>query len=403
MIALGIESTAHSFGIGIITDKGKVLANVVDMYKPKQGFGIEPMLAAKHHKEVQRTVYEKALSKAKIEFLSSFLEKKSSSLTNCLNNYLSKRCLASACEEKTESSPQKLSYICNGLQTKMLETQDKIEPLHIDLISFSRGPGLPPCLYVGLNFAKELEKELKKPLLGVNHCIAHIEIGKLFTKSKDPVTLYTSGANTQIIAYVAGRYRIFGETIDIGIGNALDKFGRAVGMQFPAGPKIEELAKKGKFIDLPYVVKGMDLSFSGIITECIKQYKAGKKLEDICFSLQETVFAMLTEVTERALAHTGKNEVLLTGGVAANTRLQEMLRIMCKERGAKFYLCPPAFAGDNGVNIAWAGILAQKSEQKSGVKNSMPQYMKCDTSFASKLQEIAPRERTDDVEINWLD
>ena len=114
--------------------------------------------------------------------------------------------------------------------------------------------------------------------------------------------------------------------IDIGMGNAIDKFGREAGLPFPAGPEIERLAKKGKYVELPYVVKGMGLSFSGIITEAIRKLKTGIPLEDISYSLQETIFAMLTEVTERALAHTGKNEVLLTGGVAANQRLQEMIR-----------------------------------------------------------------------------
>jgi glycoprotease/Kae1 family metallohydrolase len=254
MISLGIESTAHTFGIGILTDKGKVLANVWDMYRPPEGWGIKPQDAAQHHKKVSGEVLEKGLSSA-------------------------------------------------GVSLK-----------DIDLTAFSQGPGLPPCLREGLEFAKKISKG---NLVGVNHCIAHVEIGKLCTGVKDPVTLYVSGANTQVLAFAEGRYRCFGETMDVGIGNALDKFGRETGMEFPAGPKIEALAKKGKYLELPYVVKGMDLSFSGIITEALTRRKKGESLENLCFSLQETLFAMLTEVTERALAHTGKSELLLTGGVAA--------------------------------------------------------------------------------------
>ncbi len=238
---------------------------------------------------------------------------------------------------------------------------------------------MPPCLHKGMNFALSLNKSL----IGVNHCIAHIEIGRLTTDLKDPITLYVSGGNTQIIAFVSGRYRIFGECNDIGIGNALDKFGRGAGMGFPAGPRIEELAKKGKYLELPYVVKGMDLSFSGIVTDALQKFRNGAKLEDICFSLQETLFAMLTEVTERALAHTGKNECLLTGGVAANKRLQQMLEIMCKERGAKFSVVPRELSGDNATMIAWTGILMRLAGMET-------------------KKEILPRQRTDDVEVGWL-
>lgn len=324
MISLGIEATAHSFGVGISTNEGKILANEKDMYKPKSGWGIIPMEAAEHHKNVKEELLQKALEKAKL---------------------------------------------------KMKD---------IDIISYSRGPGLPPCLHVGLNFAKELADKYKKPLVGVNHCVAHIEVGRLTSGYDDPVVIYVSGANTQIISFASGRYRVFGECMDMGIGNALDKFGRAVGLDFPQAPKIEQLAKGGKWIELPYVVKGMDLSFSGIVTECIKKSEQGAKLEDVCFSIQEVFFSMLTEVTERALAHLGKSEALLTGGVAANQRLQEILDTMCKERGAKFAVVPKELSGDQGAMIAWTGILAHKSGQ------------------VSEANDIDPRWRTDDVEIPWL-
>lgn len=327
MLCLGIESTAHTFGVGISDDKGTILANERDTYKPKIGWGIVPMDARKHHEEVAEKVLDQAL------------------------------------------------------ETSGKKTGD------IDVIAFSQGPGLPPCLYAGMNFSAGLAKKIKKPLIGVNHCIAHIEIGRLTTKLKDPVTLYVSGANTQTIAFVSGKYRIFGETQDIGIGNALDKFGRGAKLEFPYGPKIEQFARNGKWIGLPYVVKGMDLSFSGIVTEATKKLGQGNKMGDVCFSLQETMFAMLTEVVERALAHTGKNDVLLTGGVAANRRLQEMLGIMCRERGAKFAVVPHEYSGDNGAMIAWTGLLAFRSRVKP---------------LDLKKTEVLPRWRTDQVEVSWL-
>ena len=303
MISLGIESTAHTFGIGIITDKGKVLANAKDMYKTEKG-GILPTEAKEHHLRLKNEILEKALKEAKL----------------------------------------------------------RIEDM--DIISFSQGPGLPPCLVVGKNFAKELALKHKKPLIGVNHLIAHLEIGKVLTKTKDPVFILATGANTQIIAFEGGKYRVFGECLSIAVGNALDKFGRNIGLGFPAGPKIEELAKKGKYVELPYVVKGMDVEFSGIVTHAANLHKKGVKKEDLCFSVQETVFSMLTEVAERAMAHTDKKELLLIGGVAANKRLIEMLKIMCKERKAKFYVVPIEYAGDQGVMVGWEGILEYKRNKK---------------------------------------
>jgi len=106
---------------------------------------------------------------------------------------------------------------------------------------------------------------MKKPIIGVNHCIGHIEMGRLITSARNPVVLYVSGGNTQIIAYSEHRYRIFGETIDIAVGNCLDRFARLLKLSNDPSPgyNIEQLAKKGEnYIQLPYTVKGMDVSFS---------------------------------------------------------------------------------------------------------------------------------------------
>lgn len=256
----------------------------------------------------------------------------------------------------------------------------------IDIISFSQGPGLAPCLVVGMEKAKELAIKHNKPLVGVNHCIAHLEIGRVLTKAKNPVLLYVSGANTQVIAYDGGKYRIFGETLDNGVGNFLDGFARHLGLGFPGGPKIYDLALKGNvFIELPYVVKGMDISLGGIQTN-LKQKVDSKKyrIEDLCYSCQETVFAMLVEVAERAMAHCEKKELLLGGGVACNKRLQEMCQIMCTERDARCFIPPNQVMTDNGLMIAWQGILQHKNGRKN-IENI----------------DIKPYERTDDVDVNW--
>jgi len=327
MICLGIESTAHTFGVGIINDHGEILANVTSMYRTEKG-GIHPTLAKEHHIKNSDKIIKDALEQAK------------------------------------------------------LKLKD------IDIIAFSQGPGLPPCLVVGMEKAKELSKKIDKPLVGVNHCICHLEIGKLITKAKDPILLYVSGANTQVIAYDGGKYRIFGETLDNGVGNFLDGFARHLGIGFPGGPKIQELASNGKnYIEIPYVVKGMDISVGGILTNLKQKYDSGKfSKEDLAYSCQETVFAMLVEVAERAMAHTQKNELILGGGVACNTRLNEMCSIMCKERKAKFY--PIENKGvllDNGAQIAWEGILERKNATKD--LDSI---------------DIKPKWRTDQVNVTWL-
>jgi len=313
---VGIECTAHTFGVGIVK-KGKILANIKDMYKTSKG-GIIPTESARHHRDVAERIYSDALEKAGIS---------------------------------------------EG---------------EIRAIAISNAPGLAPCLYEGMNFAKRKAKELGVPLVGVNHCIAHLEIGKSAGAS-DSVLLYASGANTQIIAYTAGKYRVFGETLDIGIGNFIDKFARYTGMGFPGGPEIEKIAKNGKYIELPYSIKGMDVSFSGMQTKLQQLYDRGTRIEDLSFSLQETAFAMLVEAAERAMAHTGKKELVLGGGVACNSRLQEMCRIMCSERSAKFFCPPKDLLVDNGAMIAYLGeIMFDNGDYIENV-------------------EVKPRERTDDV------
>jgi len=275
-----------------------------------------------------------------------------------------------------------------------LEALEKaqVNEKEINAIAFSQSPGLAPCLLVGLRKTKELSKKLNLPVVGVNHCVSHLEIGRL-TGASDPVLLYASGANTQIIAYAAGKYRVFGETLDIGVGNFIDTFAREAGIGFPGGPKIAAFADacvdKTKLIELPYAIKGMDVSFSGIQTKLKQMLASGKyKIEDLSYSLQETIFAMLIEASERALAHTGKKELLLGGGVACNKRLQEMARIMCEERGCKMFVPENQFLIDNGGMIAYLGEIMFNA----GIYTKIEDVHKLD---------INPRERTDDIDVKW--
>jgi N6-L-threonylcarbamoyladenine synthase/protein kinase Bud32 len=225
LICLGIESTADNLGVGIASSEGKILANEVKVHVPELG-GIHPREAARHHSENIGVVITMALEKA------------------------------------------------------LLKAKD------IDFISFAQGPGLGPCLRTGATSARALASYLKVPLVGVNHCISHIEVGRLATCARDPLTLYVSGGNTIVSGFESGRYRVFGETLDIAIGNCLDTFARLAGLEYPGGPAIEKFAAQGtKLIPLPYAVKGMDMSFSGLLTAVSNEFKTGKhNLFDLCYS-----------------------------------------------------------------------------------------------------------------------
>lgn len=312
---LGLESTADDFSVGILSFKGDILANEASMFMPETG-GIHPREAARHHAEVAGKVLSEALRKA-------------------------------------------------GIQQR-----------EIKIIAFSQGPGLGPCLRTGATAARALACYLQVPLVGVNHCVAHIEIGKLITGAKDPLTLYVSGGNTIVAAFEAGRYRVFGETLDISVGNCLDVFAREAGLRQkigePFGALVEKLAARSQsFVSLPYTVKGMDLSFSGLLSAAIELLNSRKYcIEDLCYSLQEVVFSMLAEVTERALAHTERPEVLLTGGVAANKRLRSMLEAIANEHNAKFGVVPKQYALDNGAMIAWTGILTYQHGLSTPIEKS---------------------------------
>jgi len=170
----------------------------------------------------------------------------------------------------------------------------------------------------------------------------------------------------------------FPPRIDIAIGNCLDRFARVIGLSNDPSPgyNIEQEAKKGdKFLNVPYTVKGMDVSFSGILTymeqEAKTKLKDGQVTKaDLCFSLQETIFAMLVEITERAMAHCGNTQVLIVGGVGCNRRLQEMMADMVQARGGTLCAMDHRYCIDNGAMIAQAGILALQFGVTTNLKDT---------------------------------
>lgn len=340
MICLGIESTAHTIGVGICEmgeSCGKpakssgagirVLANAKRLYKPPAGTGIIPRVAADHHSEFFSPVLHEALATA-------------------------------------------------GVSMRDL-----------DLFAFSRGPGIGQCLRVSCAAAKFLASKQNKPILGVNHCHAHLEISRGLLGMRDPLYVYVSGANTQIITENRGvskpsagqtrarvgkqaasppRFLVLGETLDMGLGNLFDVFAREAAFPYPHGSEVARLAKLGEYFPLPYTVKGMNFAFAGLLTSAVRAI--GKRsTEDICRSLMETSFAEICEAAERALCLTGKTEVAVCGGVAQNERFCEMLSEVCREQGARFGVVAPEFNADNGAMIAYAAL----SEWKNGKREKM--------------------------------
>ncbi|MCR4368560.1 MAG: hypothetical protein NUV67_01495, partial [archaeon] len=155
-ICLGVEGTAHTAGIGIVNDKGEILANEKDAFTTKEG-GMIPRELAEHHSEKFPEVLARAFEKS-------------------------------------------------GITWK-----------EVDCIAYSAGPGMGPALSTAGTTARMLSLLHNKPLVAVNHCVAHIEMGKKATGAKDPLIIYVSGGNSQIIGYESGRYRVYGETLDIGV------------------------------------------------------------------------------------------------------------------------------------------------------------------------------------------
>ncbi|MCY4252348.1 MAG: KEOPS complex N(6)-L-threonylcarbamoyladenine synthase Kae1 [Thaumarchaeota archaeon] len=300
MLCLGIESTAHTFSCAIVERgrRSRILHDERRVYAPPEGQGIHPREASRHHAAE-----------------------------------------AAAC----------LAACLEGAGARASE---------VDAMAYAAGPGLGPCLRVGAVVARALASYHGVPLYPVHHAIGHIELGKMLTKTRDPLVLLVSGGHTMLLAFSAGRWRVFGETLDITLGQLFDQFGRSLGLASPCGRQVEAMAARGgEYIALPYTVKGNDVSLSGLCSAAMQAVASGASRESASHSLQETAFAMVCEATERALALTRRRELLVVGGVAANSRLSSMLRRMSRRHSCRLAAAPVKYAGDCGAQIAWAGAL----------------------------------------------
>lgn len=330
---IGFESTAHTFSAAVVKITGKkieILSNVLDKFPPsKQGF--IPRELADHHAAVFPIVLRTALNDAHV----------------------------------------------------------KLE--EISAVAYSQGAGIGHSLHIGYVAATSIAIALRVPLVPVNHGIAHIEITRKDCATKNPLVLYVSGGNTQILTKQKDAYHVYGETLDMGVGNMLDNLGRLLELEIPDAVGVaSEANKKGaKYVECPYSVKGMNVSFTGMLTYTEKKLvplikKKEITTSDVCFSIQETAFAMLCEITERALCHTDAKEIILCGGNARNKRLQQMLIAMSEAHGVKVVIPPFEYAGDNAAMITYTAA------QMLIHKTKLP-------------KDISPEQkmRTDDATVNW--
>jgi len=326
MIVLGIESTAHTASVGLVND-GEIIGFKSHTFKPEKG-GINPREAAAHHRE-----YFPIL------------------LKDLLDSYF-------------------------------------INLKDIDKVAYSVGPGLGPSLKVGASIARFISLKYGKIIVPINHGIAHLEIARKFSGFTNPLFLYISGGNTQLISRGNKKYVVLGETMDIGVGNFLDKIARDMGIPFPGAPILEKIAINGKKIfDCPYTVKGMDVSYSGLYT-FLKNRMGVESNEDIAFNAQEYAFTALTEIVERGMAHFGFDEFTITGGVARNRRLRDMLSKMAFSRSYKYYFPPDEYLSDNGAMIALAGYY---SNERGNIRDMIDQSDRLDNRNAEWIGKAEMR------------
>lgn len=327
MICLGIESTAHTFGASLVDSDDKIITNANSTYRPPPGIGIHPRKASEHLANVADEMVRTALAKP----------------------------------DGRSADP--------------------------DVIAYAAGPGLGPCLRIGATVARALSSFLKKPLVPVHHGVAHLDIAMSIAKARDPLAVLVSGGHTSILVHVGKRWRVYGETQDITLGNLLDMFAREAKLPSPGGLSVSREALKGeKLIKLPYTVKGNDVAYSGLLTAAANILHRQSNLADLCFSLQETAFAMLSEAVERSLVQTRRSEVLIAGGVAASSRLKEMIGSVAEDHGASFHPVPVEYSGDCGAQIACSGRLAFEAGITVNGSNSF----------------VIPRWRLDEVDVPWI-
>ena len=331
-IILGIETSCDETAVAIIREKNngraEILSNVVSSQVEvhKEFGGVVPELAARSHIEKIDIIAQKALEESKI----------------------------------------------------------KLED--VDAVAVTAGPGLIVCLSVGLNFAKAISASIKKPFIAINHLEGHALSPKLNSDINYPyLLLLISGGHSQyLLVEGLGKYKRLGTTIDDALGEAFDKTAKLLGIEFPGGPQIEILAKKGdpnRFIlPLPIINRGgCNLSFAGLKTAVLKLAKNIKNENDkydIAASFQRTIEKIIYKKSKVALEQYKKikkinnNKFVIAGGVAANKNIRKVLTKLCEEERFEAIFPPIEFCGDNAAMIAIAGLEKYKKKQFNNLEFS---------------------------------
>ena len=263
------------------------------------------------------------------------------------------------------------------VQKAISESGKKIE--EIDAIACTAGPGLIVCLSVGLSFAKTFASIINKPFIAVNHLEGHALSPKIHSSLDYPyLLLLISGGHSQYLSVQGlGKYKRLGTTIDDALGEAFDKTAKLLGVEFPGGPQIEILAKKGnpKKYNLPKPIfnrGGCNLSFAGLKTAVLKITKTIKTEQekfDLAASFQKTIEEILSKKTKIAFEQFEKNKTfkkkffVVAGGVAANKRIRSMLINLCKEKNYESVFPPTELCGDNAAMIGMVGLEKFKLKQ----------------------------------------
>lgn len=314
MLILGIESSCDETSCAIVKDGKEVLSNVVlsqiDIFK--EFGGVIPEVASRNHVLNITKIIDKAVRDANIQLKD------------------------------------------------------------IDLIAVTKGPGLIGSLLVGINAAETLAFTLNKPLYGVNHLIGHIYAGTLENEFNFPLlALLVSGGHTELILMNDHlSFEVLGETLDDAIGEAYDKVGRVLGLQYPSGPVIDKLAKLGKpNYELPKITlkDTYNFSFSGIKSAVVnkvhnmKQRNEEVNVNDMCYAFQETVVNTLVTQTIKAANEYNVNQIVVAGGVAANKGLREQLT---KSTTKQVIFPKMSYCTDNAVMIAQAAYYMYQKNYK---------------------------------------
>jgi len=361
MRILAIETSCDDTSVAILeaskTGGFNVLSNVIasQIEVHKKYGGVYPMMAKREHQKNLLSVLIKSLKEAKLLKNKKIKENKNQEIET----------IGSILEREPE------------LYKKTLPFLQKYENPDIDLIVVTNGPGLEPCLWVGVNFVKALSYFWNKPIIPVNHVESHILVNFLENKQiKFPaVCLVVSGGHTQLVLMKKiGSYKILGETRDDAAGECFDKCAKLLGLGYPGGPIISKLAEGIKTqgtLPRPMIsTKDYDFSFSGLKTAVLYadrkiKNKTKKYKKEMAAEVQQAVTDVLIKKTMKAVKDFNAQSLILGGGVSANQELKKQFedRIKKEMLNVKFFVPKPSLSTDNALMTAITGFYRRKNTE----------------------------------------